>query len=237
MGKGEGGEIVLLCPITNKSCRLTWIVLLSLVAFVMLGVWVGHEPTWGGHSISYWLDEWDTHQRLGPEYSKEPVVTVQHALDRIETKALPQLMSWLKAEDSPLRTRINALLERQTYLRFRFQTALEQHCLAEKGFCYYGDVAKPIQRDLLAIIRREHPQSDRYQRFCCALFLTRPERELFLPVCRDALNGPNLLLRSIAAQWIVELYPEDASEIVRTKAIPSCDLVEEQVRAASELYE
>ncbi len=99
-----------------RHSLLSWMVLLGLVAVAFLGVndRRKREPTWGGHVLSYWLDEWDTHQRLGSDYSNEPVAKIQQALDGIGTNACPQLMWWLKAEENSLRTRVNSLLETQT---------------------------------------------------------------------------------------------------------------------------
>jgi hypothetical protein len=212
------------------------VLLIAAVLVVFLAaaqLWRQREPAWQGRPFSFWLDEWETHQRLGPGYCKEPVARVQSALDSIGTNALPQLIRWVEAEELPLRTRMNTFLQGQSWVSFRFQTALEKHCLAESGFCYFGQTAKPLQPALLELIRNERLDSDRYQRFCCAFFFTGPEKATFLPLCRTALCGPNNLLRSIAAQWIVELYPEEARRIVRERDTACFDLVREHLQAAS----
>jgi len=165
------------------------------------------EPQYKGRSLSQWLNDWDTNLRFPDDVPPRSGFTdeqIDAALHAIGTNAFPHLMKWLTAQESPLKQRLNSLLNKQYSIRFRFMSSLEWQCLAETGFQYFGKDARPLQPALIDLTKNRNREIrlGAYEAF----FFTRPEDEVFLPVCRRALKEADPRVRAMAQQWFEERF-------------------------------
>lgn len=165
------------------------------------------EPRYKGRSLSQWLNDWDTNLRFPddvPPRSGFADAQIDAALDAIGTNAFPHLMKWLMTQESPLKERLNSLLNKQYWIRFRFTSALEWQCLAETGFQYFAKDTRPLQPALIDLTKNRNREIrlGAYEAF----FFTRPDDGVFLPVCRRALKEADPRARAMAQQWFEERF-------------------------------
>jgi HEAT repeat protein len=100
------------------------------------------EPTFEGKRLSSWLRD-----------LRDPSALVQHraqiAVRHMGTNAVPVLQEMLHAQDSPLRTNIVNLLQRQTLFKLSFAPARERRMRAALACAILGPMASPAVPDLL----------------------------------------------------------------------------------------
>lgn len=187
---------------------LILLVAIALVLGVLLTI---QEPRYANHSLSEWLDAFDSNLHFPDEQRPRSGFTdeeIEAALHAIGERALPHLMNWLQAKDSPLLLQANALLDRQHWIDFRFRRAIEKVCLAEAGFMAFGRDASPVQPALIQLTFS--PDADIRALAFEALYFTRPEREVFLPVVHRGLKEQDSGVQAMSAQWFVERFPVEA---------------------------
>jgi len=165
------------------------------------------ELRYAGRSLSQWLNDWDTNLRFPDDVPPRSGFTdeqIDAALDAIGTNAFPHLMNWLTARESPLKERVNGLLNRQCWIQFRFASASEWQCLAERGFQYFAKDARSLQPALIDLTKNRNREIRlvAYEAF----FFTRPEDEVFLPVCRRAVKEADPQGQAMARQWFEERF-------------------------------
>ena len=182
---------------------------LSMISAVVLwaasSLFQSREPVYQNRRLSEWLDAYSSNLSFTdeqPPRSGFKDEQIFEALNAIDLKALPHLLRWVQARDSQLSKKLNAMLGRQPWIRFRFAAAIEQQCLAERGFMFYGPSARAVRPTLKKMTLSEDPRERDlgYEGF----FFTRPEAHEFLPVAYRALREPDTNTQAMAAQWIIE---------------------------------
>lgn len=194
---------------------------IMLAAIVGSGVLVWHEsaePIYGGHRLSEWLDAYDTNLRFDEEDGRRVFsdTEIDTALNAIGEKALPQLLKWVRAKDLPYQRKLNALLERQPWIRFRPTPAIEKQCLASRGFQFYGSFARTLQPALIRLTFSQDPDLRGIAYEC--FYFSRPDKEVFLPVAYRGLADRSVA--DMTAQWLVERFPEEAEKLNIRKRSP-----------------
>lgn len=197
-----------------KHHRILFGLSLMMSSLVISGLLVWHgsaEPTFGGRGLSEWLDEYDNNLRFeeGDGRRKFSDAEIETALNTIGERAFPQLMKWVRAKDSPYRSKLNSLLDRQHWIRFRFTDAMSRQCLASRGFQFYGSFTKPLQPALIRMTssRNADLRDIAYECF----YFSRPDRSVFLPIALRGLQEPSVA--AMTAQWLVERFPEEAEKL------------------------
>ena len=119
-----------------------------ILALLLVGGAIGFfmasqgEPTFEGKRLSSWLRD-----------LRDPSALVQHraqnALRHMGTNSVPVLREMLHARDSPLRTNIVSLLQRQTLFKLSFAPARERRVRAALACAILGPMASPAVPDLL----------------------------------------------------------------------------------------
>lgn len=119
------------------------------------------EPSYHGRALSEWLLPITAYHQLklikDPNLSrvvlhqkmKRERADAEEAMYAIGTNAIPTLLNLLRAEDSPLRIKLQELIERQSYIHVRYISAQEKHFMAERGFFLLTNQAKSAVPDLL----------------------------------------------------------------------------------------
>lgn len=209
------------------------------LAAALLGsaVWLQiQEPRHANHSLSEWLDAFDTNIHFPDEQPPRSGLTdeqIETALNAIGERALPYLLKWLQAKDSRFALQANALLEKQNWTHFRFRTAIEKVCLAETGFMAFATEARPVEAALIRLTFS--PDADLRGRAFAALYFTRPEREVFLPVAYRGLKEQDPGIQAMSAQWLIERFPEEAEAAGMRQSFPQFYHDEEEVVAEAGL--
>lgn len=172
------------------------------------------EPLAHGHSLSEWLDAYDSHSRFDEGDSRRSQFSdeqIAEALETIGPAALPFLYEWLTAKSARWRSWCNQQLARQTWIRFRFRDeAVFRRSWAETGFMYFGPAAQPLLPRLIQLSQSRDPENRllAYE----AAFFTRPAREVFLPLAQRALKEPDRDVQEMAAGWMVGRFPDVAEQ-------------------------
>jgi len=125
---------------------------LAVVAVIVVTSRGPTEPAHGGKRLSAWLDELSAMTFPG---ECDPNTRPAQAVRAIGTNAIPWLLHELRAEGSTLKWRFNQLLERQTFIKFRFagsHTRLRRACM---GFAALGPMAEPAVPALLKLVENK----------------------------------------------------------------------------------
>jgi hypothetical protein len=119
-----------------------------LMAVLLLSWLVTHltqptEPSYQGRTLSNWLgtclaSELDDTTANGEALRQ----ATQHAVREMGTNAIPALLRWAQAKESPWKSSLNSALARQNLISFRFQTAQDRQILASAGFAFLGNEAR-----------------------------------------------------------------------------------------------
>jgi hypothetical protein len=127
-----------------KLRNLLILVVAALAGVVALGYLLPGEPYWKGRPLSAWIEAFDTNLRFpddGPLRSGFSDEEIEQALEGIGPRALPSLLEWTKAKPGHLGDRLNALLDRERWIRFRFVSVARRHSWAGTGFQAYSSAA------------------------------------------------------------------------------------------------
>jgi len=201
---------------TRRSTRRlmvsgVWATVAALATWAAALLYQSREPRCGNHSLSEWVDAYDTNNRFRDEEPPRSGLTdaqIESALGTIGEKAVPHLLRWAQAKDSPVKLKLNALLDRQRWIRFRFARAIDLHCLAASGFMYYGSTARAAQPTLIKMSLSRDPSLKLmgYEAF----YFTLPNKEIFLPVAYRGLKEQDPDIQEMTAQRLVERFPAEA---------------------------
>ena len=106
---------------------------------------------------------------------------------------------------------MNAQFTKLRWVRFRFAVdSTDYRALAESGFMYYAAEAQPL---LPWLIELSHSPDARTRMAAYeAAFFTRPEKAVFLSLAERALRDRAARCQAMAAQWMVERFPEEAAK-------------------------
>ncbi len=174
------------------------------------------EPVWRGHALSQWLDAYDSNLRFTDDRAPRSGFSdeeIEQALISIGDRAFPFLIKWLPIKtDNGWRWHVDAWLFRTGLLRFFSDVpeAKDWQGRAINGFMFYGTNALPLLPDVDRLTR-SHDADTRMVAYEAAFF-SRPPKELFLPIADRALKENDTNYQAMAAQWMIERFPEEADK-------------------------
>ncbi len=204
----------------KTGMQKTFFLLAGCVLAVGMLVWLvfaatpADEPSWKGRSLSKWLDAYDCNLRFDPGDGRRSGFSdaeIEQALNGIGLAALPMMYDWLTMKPSRWKEWGNRQLNRAHWIQFRLKDdAPDWQGRAETGFMYYGTNAQPLLPKLLQLSHSRDPELRMvaYE----AAFFTRPDREIFLPLATQALKEKDAGDQGMAAQWMVQRFPDDAEK-------------------------
>src|SRR5881396_431389 len=93
---------------------------LIAVGVLVWKVWASGEPDYQGRALTFWIDQYQEHL-LARGDSEQAVKRDQArtAIREIGTNALPVLLAMVGKKDSALKTRVLALVGRQSVIKLR----------------------------------------------------------------------------------------------------------------------
>src|ERR1700722_3235020 len=140
-------------------------VILILFAILLLGVLVfcliqPREPSYHGRKLSEWLRDYGGNSRglvsaIGRSGVRGPTDAAEQAVRAIGTNAIPTFLRWVQTIDSPMKEKWNALLDKQSVIRFRFHKPGEFLNMAYTGFTILGQDALPAIPDLMQLMKSQ----------------------------------------------------------------------------------
>jgi hypothetical protein len=197
----------------------SWKLFLAVILAGFLGLAVEalrlDEPCFRGRSITQWLDSQPNLSQRNPFLHNSmgglsflPDAEVEHALKVIGTNAIPTLIRMVNARDSSFRLRVNALLDRQTMIRFRLRPACETRAIGCRGFKFLGENGRSAA-PALALLTRDRDAGIRYTAQQSLQWL-KPERGMIVPVLLQACRDSAPEIRFVAA---VDLHFRSPQEL------------------------
>jgi HEAT repeat protein len=124
--------------------KVGFTILILFVAFIALRSHSPTEPRHEGKKLSEWLT-------FGVE-SEDAMEQTSRAIQRMGTKAVPSLLTWIQSRDSKFKEKMNALLDKQSWTEFRFTDSHERQELAVAGFAYLGELGRPAVPKLATLV-------------------------------------------------------------------------------------
>jgi hypothetical protein len=137
----------------RKRARIALAVLLvAVVGVVAWEVQRPQEPAYGGRLLTAWLADCNARYGYGPvpeEANQDPAVK---AIRHLGTNGLPVLLKMARVIDPPLKSKILALLRKQSLVSIPLRSEDDYHDMACFGFYVLGGIGKdavPALMDLL----------------------------------------------------------------------------------------
>ncbi|MDB6065659.1 MAG: repeat-containing protein [Pedosphaera sp.] len=185
-----------------KGKRARIVLALAVVAFVGGVVWLElqpKEPVYERKGLSEWLEDYIN---LPPDELEKANQAVRH----IGTNAVPTLLRYLQAKDSPLTDRLFALAQKQHFIKVYHISARERQFEGALGFRGLGAKAK----DAIPLLRKlyEDATPEGRARIAWALGEIGPEAKSTIPLLLRALGDANVELRASAAHALGGIHAE-----------------------------
>ena len=222
--------------IAAKRRRIVAIVVgLFLVAGVVIYLCRSDEPSYRGHSLSYWLERTINplahlrrHEDIGAIDFQQDSKESADAVRAIGTNAIPTLLKFVQAKnDSGVKTLFAFLARRRAGLPPQVPAGMGMHLMAPMGFGMLGTNALPAVPALTALTKDSSPEV-RMCAFKCLVMIAPLDRKLLVPILVPFGNDPDPGNRQEAAQhmqWLlISLTPEEAEKLGVFKAFPELRL-------------
>ncbi len=196
-----------------------------MVAVLFLGilaiaVFRAREPRYEGGTLTEWVDDYLRVESgdFPTREDEEAMRKCKHAIRQIGTNAIPALLKWMQATDSPMRVKLNTLLDKQSLIQFRFPDAYHCHWRGYIGFRTLRKNAVAAVPDLTKLLESPDPQQ-RGLAFNSICAIDHDGRNL-LPVILQSLQNSQSNIRISAAVYLVENYPAEAEKADVYKMFP-----------------
>jgi hypothetical protein len=195
-----------------KRLRIIGIIfaILFVAALVFLLV-QPKEPSFRGRTLSAWLVDAvpQINDMTNYRYAAFRQATANRAIKEIGTNAIPWLLKWMQATPSPLKDRLNLLLDKQHVIQFRFEKFEWKQSKALYGFEILGGDALPAVPALLRLM--QSPDASLRDRALDGLIDIDQGKKLLLPELRQFLNDSDPVTQIRTATYLHSWYPELSS--------------------------
>ena len=121
---------------------VTVLVIAVVATLFVFALWP-HEPSYQGHSLSWWLEQ------RGMGLKNDPGTL---AIRQIGTNALPTLLRLIRTRDSPFKQFVMTWSAKQSMIKFHFIPEQEQRFHASMGYLALGTMARshiPVLSEIL----------------------------------------------------------------------------------------
>lgn len=185
--------------------------LVMVVALVYLAL--PKEPRYQGRTLTEWLKVYDT--PIQPQHQGDPPITLptqtmQFAMAGVRaigTNAIPTLLGWLQAKDSPAKMKLNTFLDRQSFFHFRFKTVHDENRKACTAFLILGHEASAAVPKLIELTYS--PDAELRRRALDSLIWIQPEKNVLFPLLLRLLKDPDPGVNGCAAFCLARDYPQE----------------------------
>jgi len=190
-----------------KRMRLLGMVAAGIaLATLLIAIRHEREPCYQDRPISQWMRQTRhaDEEYWNPETDPAWQATT-HAVKQMGHDAIPFLLKWAQAHQSPLEEKLCYGLNQ--HLRFQLPTRWEfwnRNMMAISGFTMLGNEAKAAWPTLIRLTY-DTDWERRYVALWC-LFESRPDEETFLPVLLRLSHDPNPRIQQHASYMVQYLY-------------------------------
>jgi HEAT repeat protein len=169
---------------------------LLLVGILVIPAWYSlfrFNQTTAGRPLAYWLDNWWYESAL------------EQAVEKEGTNAVPTLLRLLHQHDSPLMTRIMAVVGRQDFVHFNYGWHQDRNRTAYVAFRKLGDAAKAAVPDLIEIYQEGIPESARAYA-ARSLGAIGPAASRAFPLLMRGTTNSSLMVRRASLRALADLH-------------------------------
>jgi hypothetical protein len=186
---------------------LALVVVLGCLAFAFFS---DREPRDQGRTLCDWIE--NAQPQFYAHGSRETNLVWQNsrqAVKQMAPGAIPFLLKWIQAKDSPLKTHLTLWLRQHPFLHLRITDDDQLHKRAMIGFALLENGGKPAWPTLSQWTESPDPER-RFWAFDC-LIESQADKETLLPVLKRLSHDPDTLIHDYAARQFRQRYPEEAS--------------------------
>jgi hypothetical protein len=205
-----------------KRLRLILLLLLIVIGVgLAFQLFENREPRYQGRSLTQWLEGYsDDVASVDDTNRMARIAESRDAVRHIGTNAVPFLLKKLSARETPIERRLKKLAGSQSWIHFHFAN---RRPLAYQGFHILGEEARGAAPALAQLTRHR----DREVRFFAleSLQSLNLDTPALLPTLLQVIHDPAPDIRSIAAQILSNLSPEQAEKAGVYQAFPELKLI------------
>ena len=210
-----------------KRIRLIVIVVAVIVlGVVAFAIFRAREPRYQGRTLSEWIEDGEKTSDKFSRYAGSTAKKLEadpdwqrasHAVKQIGYDAVPFVLKWFQADDSPIQKRLIDWLKLHPSLHFQIKSADDYHAKASVGLWLIGNPRKVgwpgmlwgrgtvRQRRALALIQ---------------LMQSEPDKETFVPLLLAMIHDEDEGVQQVAANAFNNLYPKEAEAAGVYKMFP-----------------
>ncbi|NBV23362.1 MAG: hypothetical protein EBS05_15760 [Proteobacteria bacterium] len=177
--------------------------IILLVGMLLAWVWTPSCPdelVYQGKPLRAWLKTY-----VGSSKDIEVQAEAVAAIRKIGTNGIPTLLRMIQASDSNLRTRLQALAEKQSSIKFNFADAESIRDMAMWGFQVLGEDAKEAVPELLTLAKKPKG-TDGQGHAIVALGCIGPSAKAAVPVLMAIASDATNLDRSDAIHALGSIH-------------------------------
>lgn len=138
---------------SKKAVSVAALALAAILGALIWNVTVPKEPEFDGKRLSTWLDELS---QLDFATRTDPDLPQVKAIREIGTNAIPWLLKCFQNDGSLRLSRLNWMLDKQSFIAYRFPTPDARLAIGTMGFWALGDLGEPAIPELMALVN-QHP--------------------------------------------------------------------------------
>ena len=196
---GKRGRFLIAIAAIAVLAVLAWAILLSPAP----------EPFYKGKPLSYWLQGYTGNPGTNPPPT---YAEANAAVDEIGTNAIPVLLQMLRAQDSPIKTKVIIWARRYRLIRNYYTVPSIQNIRARQGFEELGPRAIIAVPDLIKIL--DDNRSPRSQwAAACSLGSIGPGAKAAVPSLLREAVGTNQPVRMSSIMALGDIH-EDPNTVV-----------------------
>lgn len=138
-------------PIAPAKFGLKSALVIVAVGLLLAWAWTPsrpEEPVYQGKTLRVWLKAY-AESESGSEVQAES----EAAIRSIGTNGIPTLLRLIQTPDSTFRTKLQALVEKQPFIKFNFADAERIRVMGVRGFKALGESTKGAVPDLLTLVK------------------------------------------------------------------------------------
>jgi HEAT repeats len=188
------------------------LVVTVLTGFVVIYALLPDEPRYQNKTLTKWLEYYYINYGTGTQGYKELPPKEHEALDAIGARAIPTLLSMLKAKDSPTKNRVIQFWRKHGFFKIDWgMQASSQREMAAIGFASLGKEAHAAIPALIKLTNSEDLQIKRAALLC--LNTIDPDAQTFLPVLAQHFKDEDDHVRAMSAIILRNRFPEEAERL------------------------
>lgn len=192
------------------------VAIVAMICCLAFAISRPREPKYQGKTLSAWLTPEGVMEDT-TEYDR----ATGNAVRQIGTNAIPWLLKWAEAKDSPLKVKIFDWLSSYRSLNFHPISARHYHLLAIWGFQFLGTNARPAWPTLVKWTYS--PDLGRKVEALRCLQGSHPDKDVLLPVLIRLIHDQNRGVQHEAAEDLHYRYPQEAEAAGVYKIFPGME--------------